>query len=664
MRDFIDITPWASKACAIVRLPGSKSITNRAMLLASLRGGRTKLCGALFSRDTLIMADCLKRLGYDVEMNAPAGEIEISSKRGEIPNARAELFVGNAGTAARFITALACLKKGGEYFFDSDGAMYSRPMGGLIDALKAQGAVFEFLKAPNCFPFRMRTDGLAGGDAELDASQSSQMLSALLMVSGFAESPMRVKLTGETVSRPFVDMTMEMLRQFGFSTREDAGSYEICAPKDADEAFTYPVEPDATAASYFAMLCALLKGCVALENFAETPLQGDAAFIDALVGRGLLEAKKSRGNLVLCGAEQPSGGLGEIDFNDISDTFLTLAAAACALKGSVKISGIAHTRKQETDRVAAMARELKKLCARVEEGDDSIEIFPHENLKDFLSSAKLPVEIETYDDHRVAMSFGVLGGVDALGGGAQWLRVMNPACASKTWAEFFDVLKKAREDSARFKVVAIDGGAAVGKSSVSKEASKALGFMHVDTGSHYRTLAYALLERGVKAEEGEGIGKALAGLELGTALVGQSARMTVNGSLIDDALIRTQRVNENVSLFAAVPEVREFLKSYQRSMREYARANGFGGLIMEGRDIGSVIFPDAETRIFLDADEETRQKRRAAEGITDSIAARDALDKSRKTAPLVCPAGAHLIDTSRMTKDEVVAETILTICIS
>jgi len=182
--------------------------------------------------------------------------------------------------------------------------------------------------------------------------------------------------------------------------------------------------------------------------------------------------------------------------------------------------------------------------------------------------------------------------------------------------------------------------------------------MHIDTGAHYRTLTYGFLNNSVSADDIDSIDSHLANLKIGTALEGNSARITLNGVLVDDAEIRTERINANVAQFAAVSKIREFLKNYQRSMSDFAREHGFAGMIMEGRDIGSVIFPDADVRIFLDADEQTRAARRANEGISDSIKKRDALDKSRKTAPLLCPEGAELIDTSHMSKDDVILKTL------
>lgn len=660
---------------AAIDLPGSKSLTNRALILSALCGSTTRLQGALFSRDTEIMADCLVKLGCEVKLFKDECAIEISSKGGaNIANARADLFVGNAGTAARFVTAFAALKIGGEYFFDSDKEMYSRPIKGLCDALSAQGAQFEFLGRHGCFPFKMKTNGLRGGALKVDASASSQILSALLMVAPFADCAMNIELVGGTVSRPFVDMTLSLMNDFSLSAKEIspnafevkkfAGALQPSVGADStgnaeNKKNIFTVEPDATAASYFAMLPAIIGGASLLKNFGACKIQGDAKFVDVLVQSGLVDVKKVGDDLLVV-SKKSASALPKIlktvfDFNDISDTFITFAAAAMLFGDTIKIGGIAHTRAQETDRVSAVAEQLSKFCAQVDEGDDFIKIQPHKS-SDFPKKISAPISVSTYNDHRMAMAFAVPACADI--GIGDWLKIENPECVSKTWRNFFDVLESARTDSKKFRVVAIDGGAAVGKSSVSRECSSVLNYMHVDTGAHYRTVAFGLLGCGIDAENLSAVDEHLKTLKLGTGLVGNSARITLNDAVVADADIRTQRVNENVAKFAAISQVRDFLKNYQRSMADFAKSRGFDGLIMEGRDIGSVIFPNAELRIFLDADEETRAARRAKEGISDSILKRDALDKSRKTAPLVCPQSAVVIDTSRMTKDEVVAKTL------
>ncbi len=651
------------KCRASAFIPGSKSITNRAMMLAALAGGRTLLKDALFSRDTIIMADCLKKLGYMVELDRNENSITIESAYGSIPNSEAEIFVGNAGTAARFVTSLVALRKNGKFKLTADEAMFARPIKGLIDALKSQGATFDFLGEPDHLPFVIHTSGLNGGDISIDAGESSQMLSGLLMASVAATSPMTVNLSGGTVSKPFVKMTVDMMRQFGFSCECNGTQYNVALKPTtrSDSPRIYNIEPDATAASYFIALPIVVGGVCEIQNFGSCKLQGDAAFVDLIESIGLIKTKKQGNNLLVFASENTVfPELVELDFNDISDTFLTLAAISMHLPFKLRITGIAHTRQQETDRIAAVARELRKFCASVEETDDSIFItpYPREELVKRLPQTTI---VNTYDDHRLAMSFAIAACADIRGDGSAWIEIENPTCVSKTWENFFEVLFTSREDSRQFRVVAVDGGAAVGKSSVSRECSGVLDYMHVDTGAHYRTISYGLLAAGAESTDKSAIVTALSNIELGTVLEGNSAKMTINGNLIADSEIRNERINQKVAEFAAIKEVREFLKNYQRSMSDFAVENGFDGMIMEGRDIGSVIFPDADVRIFLDADEETRAARRAKEGISDSIKKRDELDKNRKTAPLKQPEGAELIDTSHLTKEEVVDKTLLLI---
>ncbi len=576
---------------------GSKSITNRALLLSALSDEKCVISGALFSRDTEIMIDCLQKLGYEIVVDKIANTITI--KGGEIKNAKANLHVGNAGTVARFLTAFVATKVGGEYLFDSDTAMYARPMKGLLEVLEAQGAEFEFEKQAYHFPFKMRTKGLKGGKMLVDASASSQILSGLMIASKVVQNECEIVCT-DTVSKPFVEMTRSMLGQFP-CTR-------------------YAVEPDATASSYFAMLPVITGGVCQIQNFAKCKLQGDAKFVDVIERVGLVKTKRCGDNLLVFGVEEFANEPLVLDFNDISDTFLTLASACAYLPRKVKITGIAHTRKQETDRVSAMASQLKKICKNVVEGEDFIEItsfVAEENCKsraeiNAVLAEKLPEKtlIETFDDHRIAMSFAVLGCANI---GRNWLEIENPSCVSKTWREFFDVLQKSRVDSEKFRVVAVDGGAAVGKSSVSRAASASLKYMHVDTGAHYRNLAYILLENNVLPENLNALKKVLSNLKLSTTVIGNSAQILCSGKVLGDSDIRCERINAVVSVFASIPEVRDFLKNYQRSMADFAKEKGFNGMIMEGRDIGSVIFPDAQMRIFLDADEQTRAARRANE---------------------------------------------------
>ncbi|MBW7896238.1 MAG: 3-phosphoshikimate 1-carboxyvinyltransferase [Opitutaceae bacterium] len=411
--DPLPIQPFTHPVRGAVRLPGSKSITNRALILGALADGPVTLRNALFSRDTRIMVAALRQLGFNVDTDEAALTITIEGRNGGIPQAEASIHVGNAGTAARFLTAFVCLREGGVYHFDGDEAMRARPIGGLLDALATQGAKTDSLS----FPFTLRTAGLRGGKVSIDASASSQLVSALLLVASKARSALRVELIGETVSKPFVAITERMVRQFS-APRHD-----------------YDVEGDATAASYFAALPLTVGGQVEIEglNLAPDALQGDVDFCRLLERQGLVRLEQN-----VVGASGRRTGF-TADFNAISDTFLTLAAIAPLLDGPTRITGIAHTRKQETDRVAGMARELTKLGQKVIEEEDALEIHPQ--------PLQTGQTIETYHDHRFAMSFGILGCHDLHGDGRPWLAIKDPACCGKTFPHFFDVLANLRQAS-------------------------------------------------------------------------------------------------------------------------------------------------------------------------------------------------------------------------
>ena len=409
----LPIQPFTRPVRGSVTLPGSKSITNRALILAALGQKTVTLRGALFSRDTRIMIAAMRQLGFKIETDENALTICVEGHGGEIPVREAKLEVGNAGTAARFLPAFVCLRPDGTYHFDGDEAMRRRPIGALLKALESQGAI----ASARSFPFTLKTSGLCGGTVELDASESSQLLSAVLMVAPQARTPLTVKLKGETVSRPFIEMTERLVRQFA------------AQPTD------YAIEGDATAASYFAALVFVTNGRVEVKGFnhAGDALQGDAEFYRLLTAEGLINPT---GLTVNRGAA--SHGI-SADFNDFSDTFLTLAAIAPLLDGPTKISGIAHTRRQETDRVAGMARELKKLGQHVIETEDALEIHPR--------PLTPGIEIETYHDHRFAMSFGILGCHDLLKNGRPWLTIKDPGCCAKTFPAFFDLLAGLRTAS-------------------------------------------------------------------------------------------------------------------------------------------------------------------------------------------------------------------------
>lgn len=660
MSQSLVIQPFRGPALGLAAVPGSKSVTNRALILAALADGETTLEGSLFSRDTRILVAALRSLGFSVDTDEQSRRIRVIGQGGRIPNRSARIHVGNAGTAARFLTAMLCLHPDGDYDLDGDDAMRARPMSGLLRAVECAGArATDGAGRPaEGFPFRLVTRGLSQGEIRCDASASSQMLSALLMVAPLAPG-LRVRLAGPTVSEPFVTMTEKMCAQFGRPLVRSGECWSCPSPGSFSAQGRYAVEPDATAASYFVALPAVAGpgSRIRLAGYVDGGLQGDTAFAEVARRCGASLRHEDGATVV---ESWPARRGGDFDFNAFSDTFLTLAALAPLLEQPLTLRGIGHTRRQETDRVLAMATELERLGARVTptaaelRADPALDHLTIHPAREALRAATLagPVSIHTYEDHRVAMSFGILGSHDLHGDGRAWITIEDPGCTAKTFPDFFAALGRLRDPFIR---VAVDGGAASGKSSTSRGVAAEHGLLHIDTGAHYRAVTRALLDAGASPSDDASVGTALAALRLGTRIVGNAGLLTLGEAVPPDASLRTPEVNTAVSRFAALPAVRAFLFDYQRAQVGVARAAGFGGIIMEGRDIGSVILPDAEVRIFLEADADARSARRAAEGQSDAIAQRDRQDATRAAAPMVCPPGATRIDNTHLGLAEVVA---------
>ena len=453
MQDPYAIQPFRTALKARIALPGSKSITNRALILAALATGKTTLQGALFSRDTKLMLRALQALGFDCQQDPLNKEIQIQGTGGLIPAKEASIHVGNAGTAARFLTAFLALAKGGCYHLDGDEAMRERPMQGLIDALvELQAAEFEFHGQPGHFPFTLRANGYPPGESHVDARSSSQILSALLMAA--PADGHSITLNCPSVRPFYVAITQSVREAFGAATLNltTEGQYPL-TPVRYQSPGAYPIEPDLSAASYFLALNLLHGGVLQIEHLSESPIQGDAQFKDVLGHHGLKVTAKDGHWEVHCPApDQIARDHREIDFNAISDTFLTYAAIAPLLGASIRISGIGHTRLQETDRIAGMANELSKLGQLVKEEPDTLTIWPKPNelrarAMRALSEGTL-LSIETYEDHRFAMSFAILGSFDLLENGQAWLAIKDPGCCGKTFPNFFEVLEQVRQQSA------------------------------------------------------------------------------------------------------------------------------------------------------------------------------------------------------------------------
>ncbi len=421
----LPITPFTRPVRGDVTLPGSKSLTNRALLLAALCDQPVTLTGALFSEDTQLMAAALRQLGFNVAADESAGTLQVSGQANGFTVDKADLFVGLAGTAARFLTALCAAAPRGIYRIDGVLQMRKRPMKGLIDALRSLGADIRCTGQEGFFPLEIHAHGLRGGTVSINASESSQLLSALLMVAPSANAAVEVNLSSG-VRRTFVEMTLRLMAEFGLPVVHPTASTRfVVTPGRAVSPGVYAIEPDATAASYFQALPLVTGGALQLPGLRPpgAGLQGDSAFIE------VLERARHR----------RAGAAFEEDFREISDTFLTLAAIAPLLTGPTRITGIAHTRKQETDRVAGMARELRKLGQRVDETEDALTVTPQP-----LHPGQT---IETYGDHRFAMSFGILGCHNLNGDGRPWLTIKDPGCCAKTFPNFFELLESLRQKS-------------------------------------------------------------------------------------------------------------------------------------------------------------------------------------------------------------------------
>ncbi len=430
----MQITPFFYPLSATVRVPGSKSLTNRALLLAALADGKTRLTNALFSDDSRYFTQALQTLGFDLMLDENGHEITVNGLDGRIPASKAELFIGNAGTAARFLSAFLTLGHG-EYILNGEPRMRERPIGDLIAALKPLGACLGPANTDNwslitdhsciCPPLKVIASGLPGGKTAIAGDISSQFLSALLMVAPYAQTPVEIELYTELNSKPYVDMTLAIMRDFGVTIERVDYQYFKITPNRYLPITNYHVESDASAASYFFAAPAICGGTVRVENISRRSVQGDIAFLDVLEKMGCTVTETD--NCLLITGHSSLRGL-DIDMRDIPDTAQTLAALAPFADSPTRIRGIASARLKETDRVAATCAELTRLGVRVEQYQDGMTIYPLQ------SSNFQPATVKTYNDHRMAMAFSLIG-LRVPG-----ITIENPGCVSKTFPNFFEVL--------------------------------------------------------------------------------------------------------------------------------------------------------------------------------------------------------------------------------
>jgi 3-phosphoshikimate 1-carboxyvinyltransferase len=421
MSDAIEIQPSLGPVRGVIRPPGSKSITNRALVCAALADGESILRGALESEDTEVMIAGLRSLG--IEINDHGETLRVAGCAGRPPSGKAEIFVGNSGTTIRFLTALVTLRHG-EYRLDGIERMRQRPIADLADALNQLGANVTCEGAAGCPPVSVRANGLAGGIATVRGDISSQFLSGLLMAAPCANSKVTLKVAGILVSVPYVAMTLAVMGSFGAAAKADADYSTIEIPAAGHyRACEYTIEPDASAASYFWAAAAVTGGSVTVEGLGKDSLQGDVAFVDCLAQMGC-EVEYDGNSITVHG--KALRGI-DVDMNAISDTVQTLSVVALFAEGTTRIRNVGHIRHKETDRIAAVATELRKLGATVVEHADGLDITP---------GKFTPAAIDTYNDHRMAMSFAVAG-----------LRqpgivIRNPGCTVKTYPRFFADLER------------------------------------------------------------------------------------------------------------------------------------------------------------------------------------------------------------------------------
>ncbi|MFO1004428.1 MAG: 3-phosphoshikimate 1-carboxyvinyltransferase [Planctomycetaceae bacterium] len=420
MSDTLEIIPVQRPVVGTIRPPGSKSLTNRALILAALAQGPSRLTGVLDSVDTQVMIESLRRLGLSIEQDLAAKTISLVGCGGRIPAGGGDLYLENSGTSIRFLTAMCCAGEG-RFRLDGNTRMRERPIAPLVKALSEAGVDIQCELNTDCPPVVIEARGLPGGGWAVDGNLSSQYLSALLMTAPCAKSDVTLRVRGELVSRPYVDMTIANMKQFGAQVSEPQPNvFQITARPY--QGCDYDIEPDASAASYFFALAAVTGGDITVQGLTREALQGDVAFVDALVRMGC-QAEYGQQSIRVIG--RPLQGI-DIDMNAISDTAQTLACVAPFATGPTRIRNVAHMRLKETDRVTAVVTELRRLGLNVDEHEDGMTIHP---------GPLKPGTVATYDDHRMAMSFSLLG-----------LRqpqivIADPNCTSKTYPEYFSDLE-------------------------------------------------------------------------------------------------------------------------------------------------------------------------------------------------------------------------------
>ena len=660
--DFLDLPPLRS-ASGTVRLPGSKSISNRVLLLAALAEGRTRVHEPLESDDTRVMLEALRQLGCPVQVGE-RGTLHIDGLGGRLRVTEARLLLGNAGTAMRPLAAVLALlaaTQGGCFELSGIARMHERPIGDLVDALRALGCDIADLGTPGYPPLRVQ--GKAGGALNTAApirvrgDVSSQFLSALLLALPLvsAERDIVVEVQGELISRPYVDITLRLLARFGVVVaHEQWQRFVIPRGSRLRSPGDIHVEGDASSASYFIALGAIAAhggAPLRIEGVGSDSIQGDIRFVEAARAMGA-QVKSGPGWLQVSRGAWPLRAL-QLDCNHMPDAAMTLAVMALYADGATRLTNIASWRVKETDRIAAMSTELRKLGASVVAGADFIEVTPP---RQWAHAA-----IHTYDDHRMAMALSLAacnalaGRADSAGVGLP-LRILDPRCVAKTCPDYFEtlfgVVGTAPED---VPVITVDGPTASGKGTLAAALAARLGYHTLDSGSLYRATALAALHDGIAPDDEAALARLASILDLRF----DGASVILRGQPVSDEL-RREDVGALASRIAALPAVRRALHALQLAFRRTP------GLVADGRDMGTVVFADAALKVFLTASAAQRADRRykqlISKGIQTNIAdlradleARDVRDRSRSVAPLKPAEDALSLDNSAQSIDQSVA---------
>ena len=658
--------PFIDTANGTVQLPGSKSISNRVLLLAALSKGTTKVQGLLDSDDTQVMLEALKKMGCALVRESE--DLFITGIDESIVQTSLvsplDLFLGNAGTAMRPLTA-ALAVMGVSAKVHGVPRMHERPIGDLVEALKQMGCSIDYLGVEGYPPLRLNARSEQQQKAfELNLKNpisvrgdvSSQFLTALLLSLPIAaKEDICIEVVGELISKPYIDITLKMLEQFGITVLKD-GFKRFVIPQNS--AYRSPVkidvEADASSASYFIALGALgahgafdssahTSRVVRIEGVGANSIQGDIAFTKAAQAMGAQIESGANWIQTRRGA-WPLKAI-NMDCNQIPDAAMTLAVMALFADAPSTLRNIGSWRVKETDRIHAVATECRKLGAQVIEGPDWITISPIQ------PGSWRKANIHTYDDHRMAMCFSLTAlNPDRIG-----VTIEDPKCVGKTFPEYFESLfTLCKSPSAHIPVLCVDGPSASGKGTLSSRLAGQLGFHYLDSGALYRVSAYAALQAGIALEM---VNEAqLSTLARNLELEFRGEHILLSGVDVSEA-IRTEEGGINASKISVIPGVRSALVELQHSFRKLP------GLVADGRDMGTVIFPDAPLKVFLTASAMERAKRRHKQLISKGIQAkiedlfadleaRDLRDSTRSVAPLTPASEARHLDNSSLSIED------------